>query len=102
MKKFDADEIRDIAINITNKLIELGYVKDCTDTDDEDEFEVQDTIVEVLENVLPLKTEETISVGVYYYIDNDGVYHFDEEEMNSELETKIKILSKKYNKDLEN
>jgi hypothetical protein len=47
-QKLDEDEIRDIAIEITNKLIELGYVKDCTDTDDEDEFEVQDEIVEIL------------------------------------------------------
>ena len=47
------DTIRDIAITITNKLIELGYVPDCTDTDDESEFEVQDTIVEVLELNIP-------------------------------------------------
>jgi len=47
-QKLDEDEIRDIAIEITNKLIELGHVKDCTDTDDEDEFEVQDEIVEIL------------------------------------------------------
>lgn len=50
------DAIRDIAIAITNKLIELGYVPDCTDTDDESEFEVQDTIVEVLELSIPLGT----------------------------------------------
>ena len=50
------DAIRDIAIAITNKLIELGYVSDCTDTDDESEFEVQDTIVEVLELSIPLGT----------------------------------------------
>lgn len=40
----------DIAIRITNKLIELGYVRDCTDTDIQDEFEVQDVIIEQLIN----------------------------------------------------
>jgi len=48
MQKFTEDDIRDVAIQITNKLIELGYVPDCTDTDDESEFEVQDEIVEIL------------------------------------------------------
>lgn len=47
-QKLDEDEIRDIAIEITNKLIELGYVPDCTDTDEQDEFDVQDEIVEIL------------------------------------------------------
>ena len=44
----DEDDIRDISITITNKLIELGYVPDCTDTNDNSEFEVQDSIVEIL------------------------------------------------------
>jgi hypothetical protein len=48
-KKLDTDDLRDIAIQITNELIKLGFVPDCTDTDDESEFEVQDTIVEILE-----------------------------------------------------
>ena len=53
MAKLNECDIRDIAIRITNELIKLGYVKDCTDTDDEDEIEVQDTIVEILERDLP-------------------------------------------------
>jgi hypothetical protein len=52
------DTIRDISIQITNKLIELGYVPDCTDTDNESEFEVQDAIVEVLELIIPEGTFE--------------------------------------------
>lgn len=48
MKRPTEDDIRDIAIRITNKLIELGYVPDCTDTDDESEFEVQDSIVDII------------------------------------------------------
>lgn len=47
-KKLDRDERQDLAIQITNKLIELGYVPDCTDTDDESEFEVQDAIAKIL------------------------------------------------------
>lgn len=47
------DTIRDISIQITNKLIELGYVPDCTGTEFENEFEVQDIIVEVLELNIP-------------------------------------------------
>lgn len=50
--------LRDIAINITNKLIQLGYVPDCTDTYDESEFEVQDAIVDVLELLIPEGTFE--------------------------------------------
>jgi hypothetical protein len=43
-----SDEIKDVSIRITNKLIEMGYVPDCTDTDNEDEFDVQDMIREVI------------------------------------------------------
>ena len=44
------DAMRDIAIAITDKLVEQGFVKDCIDTDDEDEFGVQDIIHEILMN----------------------------------------------------
>lgn len=44
------DCLRDIAIRITDKLVELGYVPNCIDTDDESEFEVQDVINEILIN----------------------------------------------------
>ena len=58
-RKLDRDERQDIAIDITNKLIELGYVSDCTDTDDESEFEVQDMIAKILkENKLRKKIVE--------------------------------------------
>ena len=46
MKKFTEDEIRDIAIRITDKLVELGFVPNCIGSDDESEFEVQDVITE--------------------------------------------------------
>jgi hypothetical protein len=50
-RKLDKDERQDIGIVITNHLIELGYVPDCTDTDDQSEFEVQDLIASVLKKL---------------------------------------------------
>jgi len=47
-RKLDRDELRYISIEIVNELISLGYVPDCTDTDDESEFNVQDVIVRIL------------------------------------------------------
>jgi len=47
-KKLDRDDRIEIAIAITNKLIEMGFIPDCTDTDDESEFEVQDMIIEII------------------------------------------------------
>jgi hypothetical protein len=47
-KKLDRDDRIEIAIAITNKLIEMGFIPDCTDTDDESEFDVQDMITEVI------------------------------------------------------
>jgi hypothetical protein len=50
-RKLDRDERQEIGITITNKLIELGYVPDCTDTDDQSEFEVQDMIAKVIKDL---------------------------------------------------
>lgn len=50
-RKLDKDERQDIGIAITNHLIKLGYVPDCTDTDDQSEFEVQDLIASVLKKL---------------------------------------------------
>ena len=50
-RKLDKDKRQDIGITITNRLIELGYVPDCTDTDDQSEFEVQDLIASVLKEL---------------------------------------------------
>jgi hypothetical protein len=51
------DDIKDVSIQITNKLVELGIIKDCTDTDDETEFIVQDTIREVLCEKLKIEND---------------------------------------------
>ena len=48
-KSYEKETIYDVAIQITNYLVELGYVKDCTDTDDSTEFSVQEAINEILE-----------------------------------------------------
>jgi hypothetical protein len=52
MKKYTEDDIRDIAIRITDKLVNLGFVPNCIDSDDETEFEVQDEINEMLNQFL--------------------------------------------------
>ena len=44
------DDIRDVAIRIIDKLVEMGIVPDCIDSDNEAEFEVQDLIVEEISN----------------------------------------------------
>ena len=46
------DETLDLAIRITNELVSEGVVKDCTDTNDSDEFVVQDTIHRYLINLI--------------------------------------------------
>jgi len=46
------DDIRDVAIRITDKLVEMGIIPNCIDTDNETEFEVQDAIVEEISNQL--------------------------------------------------
>ena len=41
-------DITDIAIKIVDSLVEQGLIPDCTDTDDETEFQFQDVIKESL------------------------------------------------------
>ena len=48
MSKFTEDDLRDIAIQIVDELVDNGLIKDCIDTDDETEFEVQDIILNKL------------------------------------------------------
>ena len=49
--KLDRDERQEIGITITNKLIKMGYVADCTDTENQSEFEVQDMIAKVVKKL---------------------------------------------------
>lgn len=46
--KIDHDLIADIALKIVDSLVEQGIVPDCTDTDDDYEFVVQDIIRDIL------------------------------------------------------
>ena len=42
------DDTRDLAIQLTDKLVELGLIPNCIDTDNEDEFEVQDEFHDII------------------------------------------------------
>lgn len=59
-KKLTRDDRMDIAIEIVNELISLGYIADCTDTDDESEFNVQDVIERILKSNKLRKKEEVV------------------------------------------
>ena len=48
-KSYETETVYDVAIQITNYLVELGYIKNCTDTDDTTEFSTQEAINEILE-----------------------------------------------------
>ena len=64
-KKVNFDDVIDLSVTIVNKLVELGLVKDCTDTDDETEFIFQDIIREQLSLRLN-------KLGVYEHLHSDG------------------------------
>jgi len=42
------EQIKDLSVIIVGDLVLNGLIKDCTDTDDETEFEFQDVIVDSL------------------------------------------------------
>jgi hypothetical protein len=42
------DVVTELSVRIVNKLVENGLVKDCTDTDCDDEFDAQDIVAEIL------------------------------------------------------
>lgn len=52
------EKIKDLSVLIVGDLVINGLVKDCTDTDDEIEFEFQDTIVETLCEKFNIKNDE--------------------------------------------
>jgi hypothetical protein len=88
-KKLSRDDRMDIAIDIVNELVSLGYVADCTDTDDDSEFNVQDVIERILKSSKLRKKVEVILNNIskedYIIWDNeknepledlDIVYHY--------------------------
>lgn len=50
MKKLfvELDEIKDLSLRIVDRLVEENIIPNCTDTDDDTEFLVQDIIRELL------------------------------------------------------
>jgi len=42
------DDVKDLALNIVDGLVSTGLIDDCIDTDDQTEFEYQDSIRLVL------------------------------------------------------
>ena len=48
MKITNIDNIRDIAIKCVDKMVKKGIIKDCIDTDDTTEFDIQDIITDTL------------------------------------------------------
>tara|TARA_R110000850_G_scaffold6986_1_gene26356 strand:+ start:363 stop:527 length:165 start_codon:yes stop_codon:yes gene_type:complete len=44
------DDLRDLSIAIVGNLVLAGLVEDCTDTNTETEFEIQDSVLETLCN----------------------------------------------------
>lgn len=87
-KKLTRDDRMDIAIEIVNELISLGYIADCTDTDDDSEFNVQDVIERILKSN-KLRKKEVTNTGLYLptldYISREDYIIWDK-VMNKPLE----------------
>lgn len=44
----DFDQLRDLALRMTDALVEQGYIEDCIDTDNHVEFDVEDLLIQTL------------------------------------------------------
>jgi hypothetical protein len=51
------DDIKDLSIIIVDKMVEEGIIKDCTDTEDQTEFDAQDVIREILCNKFNIEND---------------------------------------------
>jgi len=56
--KINMDDIRDISIKIVDELVDEGIVRDCIDTDCDDEFIIQDIITLELQKFLNVQCNE--------------------------------------------
>jgi len=86
------DDTRDLSIWITDMLVELGYVKDCTDTNDQEEFEVQDMITEAIEICGVRGGSELVAASIADNMMKMGLetYSWDlDHEVRTDLENKI-------------
>ena len=57
MKQIDRQTIVDLSIKCIDKMVEEEIIKDCTDTDDTTEFDVQDIITDVLCDYFKIEEE---------------------------------------------
>jgi len=86
------DDTRDLSIWITDMLVELGYVKDCTDTNDQEEFEVQDMITEAIEICGVRGGSELVAASIADNMMKMGLetYSWDlDHEVRTDVENKI-------------
>jgi len=62
MHKLNNDDIADIAVNAVEEMVSNGFIKNCTDTDDTDEFDVQDIIRETIAKMLAERNPHLINL----------------------------------------
>ena len=55
----DRQKIVDLSIKCVDKMVDEEIIKDCIDTDDTTEFDVQDIITDVLCNYFKIEKENT-------------------------------------------
>jgi hypothetical protein len=53
LKQRNRPDNRDLAVRFTGDMVLAGVVKDCTDTNDDTEFDIQDAIEELLNELIP-------------------------------------------------
>jgi hypothetical protein len=51
------DDIKDFSLSVVSQMVIDGLLPDCTDTDDDTEFQAQDIITEMLCNVTGIKND---------------------------------------------
>ena len=54
--RLEQDDISDVALEIVDNMVANGLIPDCTDTENENEFQAQDIIRERLTELFKLKT----------------------------------------------
>ena len=77
------DDKRDIAIRCVDIFVKKGMCKNCIDTDDDAEFEMQDIIFKELNKAIPTD----------YYWSNDTISHFQFESCYKSKEETIKSIT---------
>ena len=55
--RLEQDDISDVALEIVDNMVAEGLILDCTDTENESEFQAQDIIRERLTELFKLKTK---------------------------------------------